>query len=116
MNIGQRDIGGAVCLDVAGRLVVPIEDGRLADRVKSLLLNGERQIVLNLKDVSQIDTTGLAGLTEARRAAERAGASIKLVSLPPRVHDLLVITKLITLFDVFDSEHEAAKSFGEPTV
>ena len=112
MEIRERAVGKVVCLDVEGRLVVPIEDGRLADRVNSLLLEGHRHILLNLKEVSQIDTTGLASLTAVRRAAERAGAAIKLVNLPPRIHDLLVITRLITLFEVFDSEADAAGSFG----
>jgi anti-sigma B factor antagonist len=114
MELRERHIGAAVCLDVEDRLVVmTVEDGRLIDRVNSLLLHGHRQILLNLKEVSQIDTTGLATITALRRAAEREGAVIKLVNLPPRIHNLLVITKLITLFDVFDSEAEAARSFDE---
>jgi len=112
MEIRQRDVGDAVCLDVAGRLVLPLEDGRLVDRVNTLLADGRRHIVLNLKDVSQIDTTGLASLTGVRRAAERAGAAVKLVNLPPRVHNLLVITKLITLFEVLDSEADVTGAVG----
>jgi len=116
MEIRQRDFADLVCLDVEGRLVLPYEDGRLADRVNSLLLQGHRQIVLNLAGVSQIDTTGLASLTSVRQAAARAGAAIKLANLPPRVHNLLVITRLITLFEVLDAEAGATGGFRSQPV
>ena len=81
--------------------------------MNSLLLEGHRDILLNFKEVSQLDTTGLAAITAVRCAAERHRGTIKLLNLPTRVHNLLVITKLITLFDVFESEEDALSSFGQ---
>lgn len=112
MEIRQRQLGSVVCLDVEGRLVLGVEQG-LKDKVNSLLLEGHRDILLNFKDVSQLDTTGLAAITAVRCAAERHRGTIKLLNLPMRVHSLLVITKLITLFDVFESEEDALSSFGQ---
>jgi anti-sigma B factor antagonist len=113
MEIRQRQRGSIVCLDVDGRLVVGVRDGLLQDKVNSLLLQGHRHIILNLEGVSQIDTSGLAALTHVGAAAERHGATIKLLNLPRRIYDLLVITKLIGLFDVFESEAEALRSFRQ---
>src|SRR5262249_28103876 len=111
MEIRERQFGHVVCIDVEGRLVLDMED-RLKDKVNSLLFQGQRDIILNLKDVSQIDTTGLAALTAVRRAADGNRGTIKLLNLPPRIYDLLVLTRLITLFEVFDSEAEAVSSFA----
>ena len=115
MKIRERQLGNVVCLDVEGRLVASAEDGVLKDKVNSLLLEGRRQILLNFRGVAQIDTSGLAAITAARAAAERNGGVIKLLNLAPRIYDLLVITRLSTLFEVFESEAEAVESFGERT-
>lgn len=112
MEIRQRQLGTVVCLDVEGRLVVGVDDG-LKDTVKHLLSQGHRDILLNFKNVSQIDTSGLAAVTAIRAAAQMHSASIKLLNLPPRVHDLLVITRLITLFEVFESEGDALRSYDQ---
>ena len=108
MEIRQRQLGNIVCLDVGGRIVLEVADG-LKDRVNSLFFEGHRDILLNLRDVSQVDTTGLAALTAIRAAAERHGGMIKIVNLPPRLRDLLVLTRLITLFDVYEAEEDALK-------
>jgi anti-sigma B factor antagonist len=85
---------------------------QIGSSVNSLFLQDHRDIRVNLKGVLQIDTTGLAAITAIRSASERHRGTIKLLNLPPRVHDLLVITKLITLFDVFESEADAVRSFA----
>ena len=113
MEIRQRQMGIVVCLDVAGRLVVGKEDSFLKDKVNSLLLQGHRHILLNLKDVSQVDTCGLAAIASVRAAVERHGGTIRLLNLPTRIHNLLVVTKLISLFDVFDSEADALRNFSD---
>ena len=110
MEIRQRQLGNVVCLDVDGKIVLGVEDV-LKDKVNSLFLQGHRDILLNLKDVSQVDSCGLAAITAVKGAAERHRGTIKLLNLPSRVHALLVITKLITLFDVFESEADALASF-----
>ena len=113
MEIRQRQLGNVIGLDVAGRMVMGAVD-RLNDEVNRLFREGRRDILLNLADVSQVDTTGLAAIIAVRMAAERQGRNIKLLNLPKRVYSLLVVTKLITLFEVFESEGDALRSFGQP--
>ena len=112
MQIRTRDLGTAVCVDLQGRLVAMDEDDRLQDKVSRLLFDHHRHIVLNLEEVSQVDTSGLTAMVAIRHAADRSGGQIKLLNLPPRVHDLLVMTKLITLFDVVESEANAIQAFA----
>jgi len=109
MEIRQRQTGSIVRLDLVGRLITADEDCVLKDKVNSLLLQGCRTILLNLEGVSHVDTLGLSALIAIRQAADRSGGSIKLLKLPSRVHSLLVVTRLITVFDVFDSEEDAMK-------
>jgi len=106
MKISQRQVGSIVCLDVEGRLVTGMEDA-LKNQVNRLFVEGHRAILLNLGNVSQIDTSGLTAFIAVRGTAEKYGGTISLLHLPRRVHDLLVVTKLITLFNVFDSERDA---------
>jgi len=116
MEIRTRYLGPIVCLDLLGRLVAMDEDDRLKDRVNSLLFENHRKLLLNLEDVLQVDTSGLSILVGVRHAVERSGGVIKLLNLPPRIHNLLVVTKLITLFDVVEAETNAARAFSEDVV
>lgn len=111
MEIRERSLGSVVCLDLQGRLVT-FDDGRLRDKVNSLLFEGRRQILLNLEDVSGIDTSGLSSLIAIRRATDENGGRIKLLNLPSRILDLLLVTKLITLFDIVESEADAIRAFS----
>ena len=101
---------GIVVIDCAGRLVFGEETAALRDQVKSLLSQGGR-IVLSLADVTYIDSGGLGTLVALYTTARNADASIKLARLTKRVGDLLQVTKLVTVFDVYDSEEEAVQSF-----
>lgn len=112
MEIRERSLGPVVCLDLQGRLATTFEDDRLTDKVNSLLFEGRRNILLNLEEVSGIDTSGLSGLIAVRRAARQSGGEIKLLNLPSRIYDLLVVTKLITLFDTVESEADAIRAFS----
>ena len=112
MKIRTRHLGSVVCLDVQGRLVATDEDDRLKEKVSHLLFENHRKIVLNLEEVSQVDTTGLSALVAIRHVVDRSAGQIKLLNLPPRVHDLLVVTRLITLFEVVDSEADAVRAFS----
>ena len=112
MEIRERSIGSVVCLDLQGRLVTTFDDGRLTDKVNSLLFEGRRHILLNLEDVSGIDTSGLSSLIAIRRATDEIGGRIKLLNLPSRILDLLVVKKLITLFDIVESEADAIRAFS----
>ena len=107
MEIRQRHVGSVICLDLQGRLISVDEDSVLKDKVNSLLFQGHRTILLDLEGVSHVDTLGLSALIAIRNAVEKSGGSVKLLKLPARVHSLLVVTRLITVFDVFDSEADA---------
>jgi anti-sigma B factor antagonist len=115
MEIRERNVESVMCLDVQGRLVLCDEEHLLRNRINELLSRGNLQIVLNLKDVSQIDTTGLCALIAVKLAVDRAKGTIKLINLPARVISLLVITRIITLFDVCETEAEALNSFAMTT-
>jgi anti-sigma B factor antagonist len=108
MEIRERHVGPTVVLDLSGHLV---GDSLLKDKVNSLVFQGRRQILLNLADVSYVDSSGLGELIAAHTAVARPGGQIKLLNLTKRVHDLLAITKLVTIFESYDLEAEALKSF-----
>jgi anti-sigma B factor antagonist len=104
MEIRQRLVGSLVCLDLQGRLISVDDDSVLKDKVNSLLFQGHRTILLNLEGVTHVDTLGLSALIGIGHAVNRSGGSVKLLKLPARVQSLLVVTRLITVFDVIDSE------------
>jgi anti-sigma B factor antagonist len=111
LKLNERKLSdGIVVLDCAGRLVFGEETSALRDKVKSVLGPGAR-IVLSLADVTYIDSGGLGTLVALYTTARNADASIKLARLTKRVGDLLQVTKLLTVFDVYDSEEEAVNSF-----
>ncbi len=101
---------GILVVDCSGRILFGEESSLLRDTVKKVLSDYKR-IVLNLGEVDYIDSGGLGILVELRTSAQRAGGTIKLTSLTKRVSDLLQITKLLTVFDVYNSEAEAVESF-----
>ena len=111
MELEERSAGAVALVDVSGRLVAGDDNGRLKDKVNSLLLQGRRQIVLNLGGVSYIDSTGLGELAATHATVARQGGRVVLVQLTKRVQDLLAICRLLTVFDSFDTEAEALKSF-----
>ena len=112
MEIRERFLGSVVCLDVKGRLVVTNDNERLTEKVIRLLFENHKNIILNFEEVSQVDTSGLSALVSVSLAVERGGGKIKLLNLPPRIHDLLILTRLITLFEVVDSEPDAVRAFS----
>ena len=101
---------GVLVVDCRGRIVFGEESSLLRDTVKKALSENNR-IVLNLGEVNYIDSGGLGTLVELRTSAQNAGGTIKLTSLTKRVGDLLQVTKLLTVFDVYTSESEAVESF-----
>ena len=101
---------GIVVVDCAGRIVFGEETAELRDRIKGLLSKDSR-IVLNLADVTYIDSGGLGTLVSLFTTARSAGGAVKLARLSQRVGDLLQVTKLLTIFEVFDDEEAAAQSF-----
>ena len=113
MTIEERASGGVTILDVRGRLTIEVlTDMALANKVRQLLQDGRKQIVLNLEAVPYVDTSGLCNIVEAYITSKRQGGSLKLLHLTAHVRELLVITRLLTIFDAYDSEAAAVASFG----
>ena len=101
---------GIIVVDCAGRIIFGEETAELRDQVKALISEDGR-LVLNLSEVSYIDSGGLGTLVALYTTARNAGASVKLARLTQRVGDLLQLTKLLTVFEVYNSEEEAVESF-----
>lgn len=112
MQIEERTVGDVTVLDVKGKITLGEGDELLKDKVNSLVNQGYRKIVLNLADVPYIDSAGLGEIVRTYTTVSRQNGSLKLLKLGKRINDLLVITKLNTVFDTFDSEDEAVKSFS----
>jgi anti-sigma B factor antagonist len=112
MDIKERVVGGVSILDLSGKIVLGEGDVQLKERIKDLLGDGQRRILLNLAEVNYIDSAGLGTLIGSYTTAKRDGGSLRLVNLTKRIQDLLAITKLITVFETFDSEAEALASFN----
>ena len=113
MDIKERVVDGVSVLDLSGKIVLGEGDGQVRERIKDLLSDGQRKILLNLGDVTYIDSAGLGALISSYTTTKREGGSLKLMNLTKRIQDLLAITKLITVFDTYDSETEAVDSFSK---
>ncbi len=111
LKLSVKSINGVTIVYCTGRIVFGEEASELRERVKEMLAT-ERRIVLNLGGVSYIDSGGLGTLVGLYTSAQSAGADIKLANLTRRVHDQLQITKLVTVFEVFDTEEKAVSSFA----
>jgi anti-sigma B factor antagonist len=111
MDIKERVVESVSVLDLSGKIVLGEGDLQVKERIRDLLSDGQRKILLNLGDVSYIDSAGLGALISSYATAKREGGQLKLVNLTKRVQDLLAITKLITVFDTFDTEKEAIDSY-----
>jgi anti-sigma B factor antagonist len=110
LKLTTRSVDGVLVIDCDGRIIFGDESGLLRDTVKSLLADNKR-IVLNLAGTNYIDSGGLGTLVALYTSAQNSGGSIKLANLTKRVGDLLQVTKLVTVFDVYDSEKQAVESF-----
>jgi anti-sigma B factor antagonist len=110
LRMSTRSLEGALVVDCSGRLVFGEESASLRDTVKKLLTQSPK-IVMNLREVNHIDSGGLGTLVSLYTTARSAGGAVKLASLSQRVGDLLQVTKLLTIFEVFDDAEAAARSF-----
>jgi anti-sigma B factor antagonist len=110
LRLSTRTVDGVMVMDCEGRLVFGEESASLRDSVKNLI-SQNNHIVLNLGGVNYIDSGGLGTLVALYTTARNAGGAIKLAALTQRVGDLLQVTKLLTVFEVFDTVEEAVKSF-----
>ena len=111
MKIGVRQRQGVTVLEPKGKITIGSGDIALRDSVIEALDSGSRKILINMKDVSTIDSSGIGELVAAFTTVTNRGGKLKLVGLPPKVNDILQITQLVTVFEVMNSEEEAVDSF-----
>ena len=112
MQIEQRTVGSVMILDLKGKITLGEGDEALKDKINSLILQGHKQMLLNFGDVPYIDSAGLGEIVRTYTTVSRQGGQLKLVNLTKRITDLLSITKLLTVFETFDNEAEALKSYN----
>jgi len=112
MQIDERTTGDVLILDVKGRITLGEGDEMLKDKVNSLLNQGQKKIVLNLAEVPYIDSAGLGEIVRTYTTVSRQGGNLKLLALTKRITDLLAITKLLTVFETYETESEAVQSFS----
>ena len=111
MQIEERPSGDVTIVDLTGRLVLGDGDALLRDKVNSLLHQGRKQLVVNLGGVPYIDSAGLGEIVRSYTTVRKQGGDLKLLNLTSKIADLLSITKLLTVFETFDSEQAALDSF-----
>ena len=112
MQIAERTAGHVVILDLSGPITLARGDDRLLkDQINSLVHQGHKNILVNMGGVTTVDSAGLGELVAAYTTVTKAGGSMKLLNLTKKLHDLLAITKLLTIFDTYDSEQDALKQF-----
>ena len=113
LKVSTRQVDGVSIVDCSGRITLGEGSIVLRDTVKDLLGKGQKKILLNLGDVNYIDSSGIGELVSAFTTAKNQSGELKLLNLTKKVHDLLQITKLYTVFDVKDDEAAAVKSFNK---
>jgi anti-sigma B factor antagonist len=113
MKASTRQVDGITIVDLSGRITLGEGSVVLRDTIKDLLGKGQKKILLNLGDVSYIDSSGIGELVSAFTSVRNQGGELKLLNLTKKVHDLLQITKLYTVFDVKDDEAAAIGAFSQ---
>jgi len=112
MTASTRLVGGVTIVDLSGRIALGEGSAGLRDLIRNLVSEGNKKILLNLRDVDYIDSSGLGELVSAFTSMRSKGGELKLLNLTKRVHDLLQITKLYTVFDITDDEATSVQSFS----
>jgi anti-sigma B factor antagonist len=113
LKISTRENGGVIVVDLAGRIALGETSANLHQTLKNLVNDGKGQILLNLADVTTIDSSGLGTLVAGYTSVETNGGQLKLANLSDRTSELMTITKLYTVFEIFDNERAAINSFGQ---
>ncbi len=113
LRMTDREVNGVNVIDLEGRIVLGEESNSFRERVKGLLAAGKKKIVLNLANVSYIDSAGLGTLVATFHSARSQGATLKLANLGQKFKEVLQVTKLMTVFDTYDNEAAAVQSFGK---
>jgi anti-sigma B factor antagonist len=111
MQIDERTVGEVTILDLKGKVTLNEGDEVLKDKINSLIMQNKKRILLNLAEVPYIDSAGLGEIVRTYTTVSRQGGQLKLVNLTKRITDLLMITKLLTVFETFEVEADALKSY-----
>jgi anti-sigma B factor antagonist len=111
MKISKREVGGVTILEPKGKITIGAGDVALRGAVEEIVQGEATKILLDLKGVKKMDSSGLGELVAAHNSVTGVGGSIKLVNLPSKLHGVLGITQIVSVFDVFDDESEALASF-----
>ena len=111
LTIASREVNGVVILDLSGRITLGEGSVQLREAIRGLIGKGEKKILVNMGNVDYIDSSGLGELVSAYTTAKNQQAEVKLLKLTRKVHDLLQLTKLYTVFDIKDDEAAAIASF-----
>jgi anti-sigma B factor antagonist len=112
MEVKKREKSGISILDLKGKITIGAGEIALRNAVQDAINSGAKNIIINMSGVTTIDSSGVGELVSAYTTTMNRGAKLKLACLPNKVQDILVITQLITVFDVFDTEDEAVASFS----
>ncbi|HXN48364.1 MAG TPA: STAS domain-containing protein [Bryobacteraceae bacterium] len=112
LDISVRRLDNVAVVDLSGRITLGEASGRLRDTIKDLVTNGSKDILLNLAGVTYMDSSGLGELVGAFATVSNRGGKLKLQGLQPRLYELMHITKLYSVFEIFTDEAAAVKSFG----
>lgn len=112
VKLTSRQVGDVTVLDAAGRITLGEGASAFRDRIRELVAKGDKKILLNLAEVSYIDSSGIGEMVSGFTTVTNNGGQLKLVGLTKRVKDLLQITKLYTVFEAFDDEAAAIRSFA----
>ena len=115
MDITERTVGAITLLDLRGKLTIPEGAQLLKDKSESLVFQKRTQVIVNLAAVPYIDSGGLGQLVACYTTLARAGGRLTLINVNAKNHDLLSITKLVSVFDTFDTEREAIESYAATT-
>jgi anti-sigma B factor antagonist len=111
MKVATRQVDGITILDLSGRITLGEGSVTLRDAVHDVLAKGSKKILLNLENINYIDSSGIGELVSGFTSVRNAGGELKLLNLTKKVHDLLQITKLYTVFDIWDNEASGITSF-----
>ena len=114
LRMTSSEVNGVSVVELGGRIVLGEESSSLREKLKSLIAEGNKKIVLNMANITDIDSSGLGILLAAYLSAEKHGASVRLCNLGKYFHEVMQITKLLTVFDVYDAETAAVSSFQSP--
>jgi anti-sigma B factor antagonist len=114
LTIQERQVSGVTVVDLAGKILIGETNRQMHDAIKRLVAEGKQQILLNLAKVTYIDSSGLGEMVAGFTTLKAAGGALKLFNVPEKVVSLMTITKLYTVFEIFEDEAAGVASFEEP--